>query len=71
MAAAACLHDFGIRGPDALFCGGPAGGPAVMGVLGAGPPWVLSPVLADVLVFVIAIVVVKFRPAGLLSTERS
>ena len=50
---------------------GPAVGAAVIGVLSAGLPWVLSPVLADVLVFVIAIVVVKFRPAGLLSTERS
>lgn len=50
---------------------GPALGAAVIGVLSAGLPWVLSPVLADVLVFVIAIVVVKFRPAGLLSTERS
>jgi branched-chain amino acid transport system permease protein len=50
---------------------GPALGAAVIGVLGAGLPWVLSPVLADVLVFVIAIVVVKFRPAGLLSSERS
>ena len=50
---------------------GPAVGAAVIGVLSAGLPWILSPVLADVLVFVIAIVVVKFRPAGLLSTERS
>ena len=50
---------------------GPALGAAVIGVLSAGLPWILSPVLADVLVFVIAIVVVKFRPAGLLSTERS
>jgi branched-chain amino acid transport system permease protein len=50
---------------------GPALGAAVIGVLGAGLPWVLSPVLADVLVFVIAIVLVKFRPTGLLSTERS
>jgi branched-chain amino acid transport system permease protein len=50
---------------------GPAVGAGVIGVLSAGLPWVLSPVLADVLVFVIAIVVVKFRPAGLLITERS
>ena len=50
---------------------GPALGAAVIGALSAGLPWLLSPVLADVLVFVIAIVVVKFRPAGLLSTERS
>jgi branched-chain amino acid transport system permease protein len=50
---------------------GPALGAAVIGALSAGLPWLLSPVLADVLVFVIAIVIVKFRPAGLLSTERS
>jgi branched-chain amino acid transport system permease protein len=50
---------------------GPAVGAAVIGVLSAGLPWVLSPVLADVLVFVIAIVIVKFRPTGLVVTERS
>jgi branched-chain amino acid transport system permease protein len=50
---------------------GPALGAAVIGVLSAGLPWVLSPVLADVLVFVIAIVIVKFRPTGLLVMERS
>ena len=50
---------------------GPAVGAAVIGVLSAGLPWVLSPVLADVLVFVIAIVIVKFRPTGLLASERS
>ena len=50
---------------------GPALGAAVIGALSAGLPWVLSPVLADVLVFVIAIVVVKMRPAGLVAIERS
>jgi branched-chain amino acid transport system permease protein len=50
---------------------GPALGAAVIGGLSAGLPWVLSPVLADVLVFVIAIIIVKFRPAGLISIERS
>jgi branched-chain amino acid transport system permease protein len=50
---------------------GPAVGAGVIGILSAALPWVLSPVLADVLVFVIAIVIVKFRPAGLLSRERS
>ena len=43
----------------------------MIGVLSAGLPWVTSPVLADVLVFVIAIVIVKFRPGGLWSRERS
>jgi branched-chain amino acid transport system permease protein len=50
---------------------GPALGAGVIGVLSAGLPWVTSPVLADVLVFVIAIVIVKFRPGGLWSKERS
>lgn len=50
---------------------GPALGAAVIGILSASLPWLLSPVLADVLVFVIAIVIVKFRPAGFLSHERS
>lgn len=50
---------------------GPALGAALIGVMSAGLPWVLSPVLADVLVFVIAIVIVKVRPVGLLSRERS
>jgi len=46
---------------------GPALGAAVIGVLSAGLPWVLSPVLADVLVFVLAIIFIKFRPQGLIS----
>jgi branched-chain amino acid transport system permease protein len=50
---------------------GPALGAGVIGVLSAALPWLVAPVLADVLVFVIAIVIVKFRPAGLLSRERS
>jgi branched-chain amino acid transport system permease protein len=50
---------------------GPALGAGVIGLLSAGLPWVTSPVLADVLVFVIAIVIVKFRPGGLWSRERS
>ena len=50
---------------------GPALGAGVIGVLSAALPWLVAPVLADVLVFVIAIVIVKFRPAGLLSGERS
>jgi branched-chain amino acid transport system permease protein len=50
---------------------GPALGAGLIGVLSAALPWLVSPVLADVLVFVIAIVIVKIRPAGLLSRERS
>ncbi|HZB93804.1 MAG TPA: branched-chain amino acid ABC transporter permease [Stellaceae bacterium] len=49
---------------------GPVAGAGVIGVLSAALPWAISPVLADVLVFVIAIVIVKFRPAGLISRGR-
>jgi branched-chain amino acid transport system permease protein len=50
---------------------GPVLGAGVIGVLSAALPWVTSPVLADVLVFVIAIVIVKLRPAGLVSLGRA
>lgn len=50
---------------------GPALGAGVIGLLSAALPWLVSPVLADVLVFVIAIVIVKLRPAGLLSLGRT
>jgi urea transport system permease protein len=49
---------------------GPVAGAGVTGVLSAALPWAISPVLADVLVFVIAIVIVKFRPGGLISRGR-
>jgi branched-chain amino acid transport system permease protein len=49
---------------------GPVAGAGVIGVLSAALPWAISPVLADVLVFVIAIVIVKFRPGGLISRGR-
>ena len=38
--------------------------------LSAALPWVVAPVLADVLVFVIAIVIVKFWPGGLIAAGR-
>jgi branched-chain amino acid transport system permease protein len=47
------------------FQGAVAGAGAV-GALSAALPWAVPPVLADVLVFVIAIVFVKFRPGGLI-----
>lgn len=50
---------------------GPVVGAAAIGLLSAALPWLVSPVLADVLVFVIAIVIVKLRPAGLLSMRRA
>lgn len=46
---------------------GPILGASVVGLLSAALPWVISPVVADVLVFVLVIVFVKFRPKGLLS----
>ncbi len=46
---------------------GPLSGGAVIGLISAGLPWIVAPVLADVLVFVIALLIVKLRPAGLLS----
>jgi len=43
----------------------------LIGILTAGLPHIVNPVLADVLVFVIAIIVVKLKPSGLLSAGRS
>lgn len=44
---------------------GPVAGAGVIGTLAAALPWVIPPVIADVLVFVLAIVFIKFRPQGL------
>ena len=49
---------------------GPVAGGAVIGVMSAALPWAVAPVLADMLVFVIAIVFVKFRPGGLIAGRR-
>ncbi len=46
---------------------GPVAGAGVIGTLSAALPWVISPVVADVLVFVLAITFIKFRPQGLMS----
>ena len=46
---------------------GPVAGAGVVGVVSAALPWVVAPVLADVLVFVLAIIFIKFRPGGLLA----
>ena len=46
---------------------GPVAGAGLIGTLSAALPWVISPVVADVLVFVLAIIFIKFRPQGLLS----
>jgi branched-chain amino acid transport system permease protein len=45
---------------------GPALGGAAIGVLTATLPWIVIPVLADPLVFVIALAIVKVRPQGLI-----
>jgi branched-chain amino acid transport system permease protein len=49
---------------------GPVAGAGVIGVLSAALPWAVAPVLADVLVFVIAVVFIKFRPGGLIAGRR-
>lgn len=46
---------------------GPVAGAGVIGTLSAALPWVMQPVIADVLVFVLAIIFIKFRPQGLVS----
>jgi branched-chain amino acid transport system permease protein len=49
---------------------GSVAGAGVVGALSAALPWAVAPVLADVLLFVIAIVFVKFRPGGLIAGRR-
>jgi branched-chain amino acid transport system permease protein len=46
---------------------GPVAGAGIIGTLSAALPWVIPPVIADVLVFVLAIAFIKFRPQGLVS----
>ncbi len=46
---------------------GPVAGASVIGTLSAALPWVMAPAIADVLVFVLAIIFIKFRPQGLVS----
>ncbi|TAJ90837.1 branched-chain amino acid ABC transporter permease [Reyranella sp.] len=49
---------------------GPVLGAAVVGGMAAGLPWLVIPVLADPLVFIIALVIVKFRPQGFITQGR-
>jgi len=49
---------------------GPVLGAAAIGALAAGLPWAVLPVLADPLVFVIALIIVKLRPQGLIAGVR-
>lgn len=46
---------------------GPVAGAGIIGTLSAALPWVISPVIADVAVFVLAIIFIKFRPQGLVA----
>ena len=49
---------------------GPVLGAAIIGLMRAGLPHIVNPLLADPLVFVIAIAIVKLKPAGLFSVRR-
>lgn len=49
---------------------GPVLGAAVVGGMAAGLPWLVIPVLADPLVFIIALIIVKFRPQGFITQGR-
>lgn len=46
-------------------------GATLIGSMSAALPWAIKPVVADVLVFLIAIAIVKVRPEGLMSKRRS
>lgn len=46
---------------------GPVLGAATVGALASGLPWVVPPVVADPLVFVIALLIVRFRPQGFIA----
>jgi branched-chain amino acid transport system permease protein len=46
---------------------GPVAGAGLIGTLSAALPWIISPVIADVAVFVLAIIFIKFRPQGLVA----
>jgi branched-chain amino acid transport system permease protein len=50
---------------------GPVLGAAAVGVMASGLPWVVPPVLADPLVFVIALAIVKLRPQGFITQGRT
>jgi branched-chain amino acid transport system permease protein len=49
---------------------GPVLGATAIGALASGLPWAVTPVLADPLVFVIALVIVKLRPQGFIAGAR-
>jgi branched-chain amino acid transport system permease protein len=49
---------------------GPVLGASAVGAMAAGLPWIVIPVLADPLVFVIALAVVRLRPQGFIAIGR-
>jgi branched-chain amino acid transport system permease protein len=49
---------------------GPVLGASAVGVMASGLPWLVAPVLADPLVFVIALGIVKLRPQGFIAVGR-
>ncbi len=50
---------------------GPVLGAGAVGVMASGLPWLVPPVLADPLVFLIALVIVKLRPQGFWAVGRA
>jgi branched-chain amino acid transport system permease protein len=50
---------------------GPVLGAGTVGVMASGLPWLVPPVLADPLVFLIALIIVKIRPQGFIAAGRS
>src|SRR6478672_11863094 len=50
---------------------GPVLGAAAVGVMTSGLPWLVPPVLADPLVFLIALIIVKMRPQGFWAVARA
>ena len=49
---------------------GPVLGAAAVGIMASGLPWLVIPVLADPLVFVIALAIVRIRPQGFITVGR-
>ena len=49
---------------------GPVLGASAVGVMASGLPWIVPPVFADPLVFLIALAIVKFRPQGFVTHGR-
>jgi branched-chain amino acid transport system permease protein len=48
---------------------GPIVGAGTIGTLSAALPWVISPVVAEVLVFLIAIALMKLLPSGIIRSR--